>query len=108
GLPRRDARPVAAQAVPRGDPVTTTTEPVRTTPLSRRPENSVVGEALQHEAAALHVTGRALYTDDLVGRTKDVLHAHPVQVRVAHARVTGVDVAPAYDVPGVVRVLTAA
>jgi xanthine dehydrogenase large subunit len=88
--------------------MTTTTEPVRTSPLSRRPENAVVGEALHHEAAALHVTGQALYTDDLVGRTRDVLHAHPVQVHVAHAVVTRLDVAPAYDVPGVVRVLTAA
>src|SRR5690349_11491255 len=86
----------------------TTTQPAPTTsPLSRRPENPVVGEPLHHEAAALHVTGQALYTDDLVGRTSHVLHAHPVQAQVAHARVTRLDVAPAYDVPGVVRVLTA-
>ncbi|MDH2413068.1 xanthine dehydrogenase molybdopterin binding subunit [Nocardioides sp. CER19] len=88
--------------------MTTTTDPVETSPLSRRPERAVVGEALPHEAAALHVTGRALYTDDLVGRTRDVLHAHPVQVPAAHAVVTSLDVAPAHDVRGVVRVLTAA
>ena len=81
-------------------------DPVQS-PLSRRPDNPVVGEALHHESAALHVTGQALYTDDLVGRTSRVLHAHPVQARVAHARVTKLDVSPAYDVPGVVRVLTA-
>jgi len=81
-------------------------DPVRS-PLSRRPDNPVVGEALHHESADLHVTGQALYTDDLVGRTSRVLHAHPVQARVAHARVTRLDVSPAYDVPGVVRVLTA-
>lgn len=85
----------------------TTTEPVASL-LSQRPENPVVGEALHHESAALHVTGQALYTDDLVGRTTGVLHAHPVQAPHAHALVTSLDVAPAYDVPGVVRVLTAA
>ena len=59
-----------------------------------------------HESAALHVTGAALFTDDLVGRTRDVLHAHPVQAPHAHARITRLDPTPAYDVPGVVRVLT--
>ena len=61
--------------------------------LSERPENAVVGETVPHESAALHVTGHALYTDDLVGRTSDVLHAHPVQAPHAHARVTRLDVA---------------
>ncbi len=76
--------------------------------LSERPTNPVVGESIPHESAALHVTGEALYTDDLVGRTKDCLHAWPVQVMMAHARVTRMDVTPALAVPGVVRVLTAA
>jgi len=75
--------------------------------LSERPAIAVVGEPLPHESAALHVTGEALYTDDLVLRTKDVLHAWPVQSPHTHARVTSLDVAPAYAVPGVVRVLTA-
>ncbi|GID96331.1 xanthine dehydrogenase molybdopterin binding subunit [Amorphoplanes digitatis] len=76
--------------------------------LSQRPENGAVGVAVPHESAALHVTGAALYTDDLIYRTKDVLHAHPVQVPRAHARVTALRVEPALRVPGVVRVLTAA
>ncbi|MBU2696056.1 xanthine dehydrogenase molybdopterin binding subunit [Pimelobacter sp. 30-1] len=67
-----------------------------------------VGEARPHEAAALHVTGHALYTDDLVVRTRQVLHAHPVAAPHAHARVTRLDAAPAYGIPGVGRVLTAA
>ncbi|PVG84539.1 xanthine dehydrogenase molybdopterin binding subunit [Nocardioides gansuensis] len=75
--------------------------------LSERPQHAVVGLPLPHESAALHVTGEALYTDDLVARTRDVLHAWPVQAPHAHARVTVLRVAPAYDVPGVVRVLTA-
>jgi xanthine dehydrogenase large subunit len=75
--------------------------------LSRRPDPAVVGETIPHESAALHVTGRALYTDDLTPRTKGILHAWPVQAPHAHARVTGLHVDAAYDEPGVVRVLTA-
>jgi xanthine dehydrogenase large subunit len=67
-----------------------------------------VGAALPHESAALHVTGHALYTDDLVLRTRDVLHAHPVCSPHAHARVTRLDPSAALEVAGVVRVLTAA
>ena len=77
------------------------------TALSERPANAVVGIAMEHEAAAQHVSGAALYTDDLVQQTKDVLHAFPVQAPHAHALVTGLRIAPAYDVAGVVRVLTA-
>ncbi|MFJ8074123.1 xanthine dehydrogenase molybdopterin binding subunit [Streptomyces sp. NPDC096176] len=76
--------------------------------LSERPEKPVVGVSMPHESAVLHVTGTALYTDDLVGRTKDVLHAHPVQVMKAHGRITALRTAPALAVPGVVRVLTGA
>ena len=75
--------------------------------LSERPANPVVGQEIPHESAALHVTGRALYTDDLTVRTHGVLHAHPVQAPHAHARVTRLDASPALKVDGVVRVLTA-
>ncbi|MEV7723685.1 xanthine dehydrogenase molybdopterin binding subunit [Streptomyces sp. NPDC087917] len=76
--------------------------------LSERPEMPVVGVSMPHESATLHVTGAALYTDDLVQRTKDVLHAHPVQVMKAHGRITALRTEPALAVPGVVRVLTGA
>ncbi|KAA1426021.1 xanthine dehydrogenase molybdopterin binding subunit [Nocardioides antri] len=66
-----------------------------------------VGETRPHESAALHVTGRALYTDDVAIRAPQVLHAHPVCAPHAHAMITRLDPKPAYDVPGVVRVLTA-
>jgi xanthine dehydrogenase large subunit len=75
--------------------------------LSERPTNPLVGQEIPHESAALHVTGAALYTDDLVGRTRDILHAYPLQAPYAHALVTRLDATPALDVPGVVRVLTA-
>jgi xanthine dehydrogenase large subunit len=76
--------------------------------LSERPADPAVGIAVPHESAALHVTGEALYTDDLVARTKDVLHAYPVQVPHAHARISSIDASQALAVPGVVRVLTGA
>ena len=76
--------------------------------LGDRPAGAAVGTEIAHESAALHVTGHALYTDDLVGRLRDCLHAHPVQAPHAHARVTGLRTKGAYAVPGVVRVLTAA
>lgn len=76
--------------------------------LSERPEKPVVGVSMPHESAVQHVTGAALYTDDLVQRTKDVLHAYPVQVMSAHGRVTALRTGPALAVPGVIRVLTGA
>ncbi|MFI1286374.1 xanthine dehydrogenase molybdopterin binding subunit [Streptomyces sp. NPDC020858] len=76
--------------------------------LSERPAQAVVGVPMPHESANLHVTGAALYTDDLVHRTKDVLHAYPVQVMKAHGRITALRTEPALAVPGVVRVLTGA
>ena len=76
-------------------------------PLADRPDRPVVGLAVSHESADLHVTGAALYTQDLVGRTLGTLHAWPVQAPHAHARVTGLRTEAAYQVPGVVRVLTA-
>ncbi|MFH8527340.1 xanthine dehydrogenase molybdopterin binding subunit [Streptomyces tendae] len=76
--------------------------------LSERPEKPVVGLSMPHESAVQHVTGTALYTDDLVQRTKDVLHAYPVQVMKARGRVTAVRTEAALAVHGVVRVLTGA
>ncbi|MEU3839669.1 xanthine dehydrogenase molybdopterin binding subunit [Streptomyces sp. NPDC028635] len=76
--------------------------------LSERPEKPVVGVSMPHESANLHVTGTALYTDDLVHRTKDVLHAYPVQVMKAHGQIIALNTEPALAVPGVVRVLTKA
>jgi xanthine dehydrogenase large subunit len=77
-------------------------------PLADRPINPKVGLEISHESADLHVTGKALYTQDLVGRTMGTLHAWPVQAPHAHATVTDLRVDAAYQVPGVIRVLTAA
>ena len=77
-------------------------------PLADRPDRAAVGLEVPHESADLHVTGAALYTQDLTGRTLGALHAWPVQAPHAHALVTGLRAEAAYEVPGVVQVLTAA
>ncbi|GAB2523222.1 xanthine dehydrogenase molybdopterin binding subunit [Paramicrobacterium agarici] len=74
--------------------------------LSERPENPVVGVREPHESAVGHVTGAALYTDDIAVRG-GALTAWPVQAPHAHAFVTDMRVEKALAVPGVVRVLTA-
>src|ERR1700753_3058035 len=77
-------------------------------PLADRPFRPAVGLEVSHESADLHVTGQALYTQDLVGRTFGTLHAWPVAAPHAHARLVALRTEAAYEVPGVVRVLTAA
>jgi len=67
-----------------------------------------VGKAVPHESARGHVTGEALYADDLLGRFPNMLHTWPVLAPHAHARLTLLDVSPALAEPGVCTVLTAA
>ncbi len=66
-----------------------------------------VGRSVAHESAALHVTGAAMFTDDLAGRHRGLLHAWPVRSPHTHARVTALRGGRALALPGVVRVLTA-
>jgi xanthine dehydrogenase large subunit len=75
--------------------------------LSDRPEGPIVGLPEPHESAVGHVTGSALYTDDIATGRKDALSAWPVQSTQAHARITALRTDPALAVPGVVKVLTA-
>ncbi len=76
------------------------------TSLHERPAVGAVGEAIPHESAALHVTGTALYTDDLGVKLSNLLHAWPLQAPLPHAKIVLLDPAPALKIPGVVRVLT--
>lgn len=63
---------------------------------------------LPHESASGHVTGQALYTDDLVARFPNALHAYPVCAPHTHALLTAIDITQATVVAGVITVLTAA
>src|SRR5579871_2735696 len=65
------------------------------------------GKPVPHESARAHVTGEALYTDDLLLRFPRVLHAWPVLSPYAHALVKTLDTTAALAEPGVVTVLTA-
>jgi xanthine dehydrogenase large subunit len=66
-----------------------------------------VGQSVSHESARSHVTGEALFTDDLCGRFQHLLHAWPVMAPHAHAMVTALDVQPALAESGVFATLIA-
>jgi xanthine dehydrogenase molybdopterin binding subunit/xanthine dehydrogenase small subunit len=68
-----------------------------------KPDDS---RALSHESAIGHVTGRALYVDD-VARRRDMLEIWPVVSPHAHARITAIDTSEAALEPGVSCILTA-
>jgi xanthine dehydrogenase large subunit len=68
---------------------------------------STVGKPLPHEAATLHVTGRASYVDELALGVANLAHAWPLVSPHAHARVLGVDTSSALGTPGVLCVLQA-
>jgi xanthine dehydrogenase large subunit len=60
-----------------------------------------VGRALSHESAALHVTGRATYVEDLATSTANLAYAWPIPSPHAHAYATEVDFSAALAMPGV-------
>jgi xanthine dehydrogenase large subunit len=71
----------------------------------RWPEGDA-SRALRHESAVGHVTGRALYVDDLAQR-RPMLDVWPVYSPHARARIVRRDVARALSAPGVAAVLLA-
>jgi xanthine dehydrogenase large subunit len=72
-----------------------------------RPATPVVGAALPHESATLHVTGRAAYVDDLP-ELAGTLHAALGLSPVAHGRLLAIDTEALQREPGVVAVFVAA
>jgi xanthine dehydrogenase large subunit len=68
----------------------------------------IAGQPHPHESAREHVTGEALYTDDLVLRFPGILHAWPVLSPHAHAFVVRAGTDSAMEEPGVIATLTAA
>lgn len=65
------------------------------------------GKPRSHESAEGHVSGRAIYTDDQRQLT-GMLSLYPVLSAYAKAKILNINIAPAYEVEGVVKVLTAA
>jgi xanthine dehydrogenase large subunit len=66
----------------------------------------IVGSPEPHESAQGHVTGAALYTDDLCLRFPGLLHAWPVCAPHARALLKELDASAALEQPGVVTVLS--
>ncbi len=87
-------------------PVVAPDDQARSAPLRPQPLR-VVGQPLPHDSAAKHVSGEAVYIDDMP-EPRDLLHAFVRLSAHAHARITRLDVAPALAAPGVSAVLTAA
>ena len=63
----------------------------------------VVGEPYPHDSAHLHVTGKALYCDD-IALPPSTLHAAFGTSRIAHGRIRELDLAAVIATPGVVAV----
>ena len=76
----------------------------QTTAPPSQPRGSA-GRPVPHESARGHVTGTALYTDDLVGRFPQLLHAWPVVSPHAHARVLQIETARSFRIRRADRVL---
>ncbi|WP_083656484.1 xanthine dehydrogenase molybdopterin binding subunit [Mongoliimonas terrestris] len=69
---------------------------------------SVVRQPVRHDSAVKHVTGQAIYIDDM-REPEGTLHVAPGFCRqIARGRFTAVDLDPVRAFPGVVTVLTAA
>lgn len=66
-----------------------------------------VGVSRAHESAHLHVSGEAVYTDD-IAEVRGTLHAALGLSPLAHGRLQSIDVALLRRQPGVVDVITAA
>jgi xanthine dehydrogenase large subunit len=65
-----------------------------------------VGVSLAHDSAHKHVSGQALYTDD-IPEPPGTLAIYIALSTRAHAEITSLDVAAVWQAPGVVAVLTA-
>ncbi len=75
-------------------------------PQNDKPQR-YLGQALPHDSAERHVSGRALYIDDLP-EPEGILHIAVGGSPVARGKLVSLDVSDVRSAPGVVAVLTAA
>jgi xanthine dehydrogenase large subunit len=68
--------------------------------MSTLPADAPAGKALRHESAHLHVTGRALYCDD-IALPANTLHAAFGFSTIAHGKIRSLDVSSLSTMPGV-------
>ena len=74
--------------------------------MSNERTKGSVGSPLPHDSAHLHVSGRALYADD-IPEIRGTLHAAIGMSERAHARIKAIDLTKVRAAPGVVAVITA-
>jgi xanthine dehydrogenase large subunit len=67
----------------------------------------VSGTSVLHESALAHVSGKAMYVDDMPV-LQGTLYAAPVMSKVAHGMIRAIDTSLALAMAGVVHVITAA
>ena len=72
-------------------------------PIDRTSTSEVIGEPYPHDSAHLHVTGRALYCDD-IPLPANALHGAFGLSRIAHGRIRERDLSAVIATPGVVAV----
>ena len=71
------------------------------------PTRTIAGQPVAHESAHLHVSGEAVYADD-IPLPANGLHAALGMSTIAHGRIRSIDLEPVRSAPGVVAVATAA
>jgi xanthine dehydrogenase large subunit len=72
-------------------------------PHPHEPSSRVIGQPHPHDSAHLHVTGKALYCDD-IALPADTLHAAFGISSISHGRIRELDLAAVMGTPGVVAV----
>ena len=80
--------------------------PEQAAALRTRPPKDKVGQSAKHESAEKHVTGAALYIDD-IPEPHDCLHVAVGGSAYAHARIKAIDLSAVQNSEGVVKVITA-
>jgi xanthine dehydrogenase large subunit len=74
--------------------------------LEQTPNTGVVHSPLAHDSAVNHVTGKAVYVDD-IREPSGLLHVYVGTSNCAHGRITRMDLSQVEAFPGVVAVITA-
>lgn len=73
----------------------------------RAPQTAFVHHSINHDSGAKHVTGEAIYTDD-IAEPHGLVHVQVGMSQKAHARIRAIDLGAVRSAPGVIAVLTAA
>ncbi len=73
----------------------------------QNPATAFVHRSTQHDSGTKHVTGEAIYTDD-ISEPRDLLHVQLGMSDQAHARIVALDLSDVLASPGVITVLTVA